>query len=108
MRRRPAGYATIAAPDTPLIEYDTARCCHCGRVIFLKPGTASTVYLVLAWDTLRRLYRWLEEMGAWCARCDQPVCLSCHEIGTCTPFERWLDQQEGSRQAHRSLLLPVR
>ena len=88
--RRPNGYATIVDPDLPLIEYDTASCCHCSRVIFVKPHTICTVFLVL--DPQTRL--WKEEAGAWCGCCMKPVCLPCHAKGTCTPLEKVLEQYE--------------
>ena len=91
--RNPGGYAVIVDPTQPLVEYDTVSCCHCGKVIFVKPGTASTVFLI--WNNLARL--WQEEPGASCYHCMKPVCLRCHDLGTCLPLERWLEQQEGRR-----------
>lgn len=97
--RNAHGYATIVDPDRPLTERDTASCCHCGAVIFTKPGTASTVYLV--WDEPTR--RWLEEPGASCYRCYKPVCLRCHDHGRCTPLEKWMEQQEARARFRASV-----
>ncbi len=88
---RPQGYATILDPAHPLVEYDTVTCCHCGRIIFTKPGTVSTVYLVLDPHTRQ----WTEEDGAGCWHCGKPVCLPCHDLGTCVPMERQLERAEG-------------
>lgn len=85
---KPGGYATIVS-DGPTIERDTCSCGHCGRVIFVKPGSASTVYLIQHRD-----FRWTEEPGACCRVCMRPVCLRCHDRGTCRPLERWLADQE--------------
>lgn len=87
--RRIGGYAVITEPDKPTWERDTVSCKHCGRVIYVKPGTASTVYQILHWDG-----HWTEEPGAWCACCHGPVCLPCHDVGTCTPIEKMLAEME--------------
>lgn len=87
--RNAAGYATIVDPATRTWERDTASCGHCNRIIFTKPGTATTVYLMQHRDG-----RWTEEPGAFCRCCMKPVCLPCDQVGTCTPFERWLADQE--------------
>ena len=87
------GYAQIVDPDKPLEEFDTVICCHCNRLIRVKPGTASTVYLVFN----PAEWRWTEEPGAFCRNCMKPVCLPCDEKGTCVPLERMLAQMEGRR-----------
>lgn len=84
-----SGYATITEPDKQPQEWDTVNCRHCGRVIFIKPGSASTVYLIQHRDR-----RWTEEPGAGCRLCHGPVCLPCHDIGTCTPLEKKLAEME--------------
>jgi hypothetical protein len=88
--RTPTGYATIVEPDRPLVERDTCTCGHCQRIIFTKPHTAATVYLVLD----RRTLTWREEAGAFCRVCMRPVCLTCHAEGRCTPWERKLEVAE--------------
>lgn len=90
---RPQGYATVVDPDRPVVEYDTVQCAHCGCVIFTKPASVSTVFLIQR--IVHGLIVWVEEPGAACWTCGQkPVCLPCHARGTCLPLERWLDQQE--------------
>ena len=88
--RKVLGYAQIIDPDRPLEEFDTSACCHCNCLIRVKPGTASTVYLVFS----RTDWRWTEEPGASCWHCMKPVCLVCHGKGICTPLERMLEQME--------------
>lgn len=91
---RPQGYAQVVDPDRPLVEYDTTQCCHCGRVIFTKAGTVSTVYLIQR-QLPSGLLVWEEEAGAGCWTCGgKPVCLPCHDRGVCLPLEKWLDYQE--------------
>lgn len=90
---KPKGYALIIDPEAPVWERDTASCCHCNAIIFVKPGTASTVYMLETPDG-----RWVEEPGASCYRCMKPVCLKCYDIGECTPFERWLETLEGRKR----------
>jgi hypothetical protein len=73
------------------MERDTITCKHCGAGIFVKPGTAITVYLIPNLDGT-----WREEAGAGCRACMGPVCLACEAKGRCFPLERWLEQQERS------------
>lgn len=88
--RNPKGYATWAG-DGRLQEADTASCGHCTGVIFVKPGTACTTYLIYGVDP-RQPPR--EAPGAFCRVCMRPVCLRCHSQGNCVPFERMIEQQE--------------
>lgn len=95
--RRPSGYGQIVSPDAdrPRWEADSLACGHCNRHVWVKPGTASTVYLILHPDpTSPTGARWVEEPGAACRLCMTPVCLPCHDRGTCTPFERQLELAE--------------
>lgn len=85
---KPKGYATIVDPSAK-VEFDTCNCGHCQRVLFTKPGSAQTVYLFL-----RPGGEVKEEMGAFCRVCMRPVCLQCHDVGRCTPWERALERAE--------------
>jgi hypothetical protein len=88
---RPKGYGQIVDPDRPVWESDTCQCGHCGKVVFVKPGTATTVYRVLVRG------RWTEEPGAFCRCCMRPVCLACDDVGTCRPVEVLLESLEAVR-----------
>ena len=99
--RSPGGYITVVDPDTPLLERDTTTCCHCNKQIIVKPFTAQTTYLVFD----RLTWQWNEVEGASCHNCLKPVCLQCHDLGICVPFERWLAMKEGDQAARRSLTL---
>jgi hypothetical protein len=88
--RGATGYATTFDPDTRMQEHDTTTCGHCQRVIFTKPHTASTVYLVLDRPSLT----WREEAGAFCRVCMRPVCLACHAHGGCRPWEAMIERAE--------------
>jgi hypothetical protein len=90
--RRAGGYAQIIDPDRPLAEYDTISCAHCGTVVFTKPNTLSTTFLIQRF--IDGLFRWVEEPGAGCRLCMKPICLRCHDKGSCTPLEKWLETME--------------
>jgi hypothetical protein len=85
-----------------MIERDSVSCGHCNRLIFVKPGTAFTVYLfpqLVGPDK--------EEMGASCRVCMRHVCLTCNTVGTCTPLERRIEQMEARGRMLRSLGLAL-
>lgn len=88
---RPQGYAIVLDPDQPTVERDTITCGHCQRIVFVKPGTGATIYLILTRESLGT-YR--EVPGAFCRVCMRAVCLSCHRAGHCTPWERMLEESE--------------
>jgi hypothetical protein len=95
--RRPGGYVTITSPDD-LVEFDTTMCQHCQRHILVKPGHGNTVYLIPLPNG-----QYVEEPGAWCGRCHGPICLPCHENGTCLPWEKYLEKIEAKAASRRSL-----
>jgi hypothetical protein len=95
---RAHGYATIVDPTSACVEYDSAQCGHCQRVIFVKPHTASTVYLIPTGVP----GQFHEEPGAFCRCCMRPVCLRCHAQGGCTPWERQLEQSEARDRLRRA------
>ena len=83
------------------LELDTITCCHCNKVVFVKPGTGATVYLIP--DT-QRIGQWNEAMGAFCRLCMKAVCLACDAIGTCSPFERKIERLEARDRFARQAL----
>jgi hypothetical protein len=97
MRRHHAGgYFQIVGPGA--CEADTITCRHCQHIVAVKPGSATTVYLIPHRDG-----RWTEEPGAFCRSCMGPICLRCHDAGTCTPFERKLEAMEARGRFLRSI-----
>ena len=95
----PRGYAILTDPAAARPqEWDTAQCSHCQRVIFLKPGTAGTVYLRLTTPT-----EVVEEPGAFCVHCMHAICLGCATIGRCVPWERRLEMAESRDRLKRSV-----
>jgi hypothetical protein len=94
---KPQGYVTVFG-DFRTQEFDTISCGHCGLVVHVKPGTASTVYVFPQMDGPPK-----EEMGAHCRICDTAVCLTCHHVGTCTPRMRRIEAMEGDRLARARL-----
>ena len=96
---RPLRYSILTAPDAPPLERDTITCVHCQRIVHVKPGTGATVYLL--WVPAES--RWVEEMGAMCAKCNAPVCLPCCDLGVCVPWERQLERLEARARLHRAV-----
>jgi hypothetical protein len=85
------GYALVVEPGVPTREWDTVTCSHCQRVVFTKPGSASTVYLL---PKAGQPGQFREEPGAFCRVCMKPVCLACDRHGGCTPWERRMERME--------------
>ena len=98
---RPHGYG-VWVGDGPNIERDTITCGHCNAVVFVKPGTASTVYLIP--HATDPTMPWREEPGAGCRMCHTPVCLRCYADGRCLPLEVQLELMEGRRPSYRGLV----
>jgi hypothetical protein len=97
--RRPHGLATLIQADGRIVENDTISCQHCEQIVFVKPGTGTTVYLVV--DAQQQ---WREEPGAFCRQCMAPICLQCYDAGGCTPFERELEKSEARDRLRRQVL----
>jgi hypothetical protein len=100
--RKPQGYGLLLDPgsDVPLLERDTITCGHCQRIVHVKPGTGATTYLIFHPPS----WAWREEAGAACRVCMRPVCLACHDLGTCTPWERQLEAMEAKDRLVRAVL----
>lgn len=99
MMLKPKGYAVIVSPAQPVREFDSITCGHCQRVVFVKAGSASTVYLI----PTRPLGSYREEPGASCRCCMRAVCLACHAKGTCTPWEQALERSEARDRLRRAV-----
>ena len=84
---RPHGQATVFGDR--IVEHDTITCGHCNGIVLVKPGTASTVYVLP-----QRVGPPKEEPGAACRVCMRSVCLTCHADGRCTPLERRIEEME--------------
>jgi hypothetical protein len=96
--RRPGGYAVITSPDAQRVNFDGLRCeevragtfetdtftcVHCCRVVHIKPKAN------------------MDEFGSMCRNCMKMVCPACAN-GSCTPFEKKLEQMEKRDRALRS------
>lgn len=92
---RPHGQITIvgdfamAPAEGGKIERDTITCGHCQRLVFVKPNTVSTVYLIPQFMAPDK-----EEPGAGCAICRRAVCLTCYADGRCHTWERKIEEME--------------
>ena len=97
---RAQGQGTWVDPDlgNELLVRDSIRCGHCSKAVFVKPGTASTVYLIQHLDMESKRMWWTEEPGAFCRCCMRPVCLPCDDKGTCTPLEAFLEEMETGKR----------
>lgn len=93
------GYATIVEPDQQTIERDTTTCGHCQRVVWMKPGSAATVYLIFD----RVAWRWREEPGAFCKQCMRPICLSPRCLDHCLVWEKMLEASEARDRLRRAV-----
>jgi hypothetical protein len=96
--RNPGGYAVIVSPDESVVHFDRFRaervpagiterdtfcCCHCNRIMHVKPMTP------------------MDEFGSMCRNCMKMVCPKCAD-GPCVPFEKKLEAQERRADALRS------
>jgi len=69
------GYATLTLPDGQRRERDTFTCCHCQRIVHVKP---------------------FQREFTRCGMCDALICQQC--VGKeCVPFEKKLAAMEARR-----------
>jgi hypothetical protein len=71
--RNPHGYAVWTGGDGPDLEMDSVTCVHCNTVVFVKTD--------------------LSNIG-FCTKCMDQLCGACADKGTCTPWEKRLEQME--------------
>lgn len=71
----------IVDPSAPVREWDTITCHHCNVPVFLKG----------------------RDPGGFCRCCMRAVCGACADKGTCTPFEKKLEQFEKAALQGRRL-----
>lgn len=80
--RNPQGYL-IATSSDGLVEHDTFTCCHCQKIVIVKPMCDPA------------------DMGGNCNLCNKLICSFC--VGkVCTPWEKKMLQQEARQEALRS------
>lgn len=94
--RNAQGYVTIFGDfreGEHILERDTVTCGHCNQIVFTKPGTVSTVYLIPQLNGPDR-----EEPGAFCRQCMGAICLKCCAEGLCTPLMRRIEEMEAKNQ----------
>lgn len=72
-------------PDAPLLERDTFTCAHCNGIVIVEPAKPP------------------EAMGGFCRMCMKCICPACDAVGTCTPFERKLEEVEKADRSRRNL-----
>ena len=96
--KQPTGYGIIVDPDASSpFEFDTITCNHCQQIVRTKARSAATIYYVR-----NEVGALVEEAGAFCRVCMSPICLNCHDVGTCTPWERKMEEAEAKFRFLRS------
>ena len=102
---KPQGYFTII--DDHIQEYDTISCGHCNKIVRVKPGTGSTIYIMegLHVDPITRKFHIIkkEEAGAGCRCCMKSVCLPCYDRGECIPLMKKIEEIEARGRMLKSL-----
>lgn len=81
--RNPQGYAIIVSPGSTK-EADTFTCYHCQHIVTVQPLVSAT------------------DFGGLCKICMRLVCPNCVAQGTCTPWERQMDEMEAKERFRRS------
>jgi hypothetical protein len=81
--RPDGGYAIVTRDDGKILEFKTATCCHCQKIIVFGAP--------------------MQDEGGICYRCMKPVCGTCADSGKCEPFERKLLEEETKAIRRRSL-----
>jgi hypothetical protein len=99
--RNAHGVGTWVGDGRPT-ERDSISCGHCNKIVFVKPGTGATTYLIF--HSTDPTVPPTEEPGAFCRVCMSPVCLPCHDVGTCRPIEKWLEQEEARDRLYRRVV----
>lgn len=80
---RPGGYAFSFDAGGIRQEADTFTCCHCCRVVIVKPKCSP------------------DDLGGMCRLCMKMTCPTCVGL-SCVPFEKKLEQAEARYRAQRS------
>jgi hypothetical protein len=79
---RANGYALWTGGEKKDLEADTFTCPHCNTVVFLHEANRKVDP-----DDPRLGY-------GFCLKCMKNICAKCADLGTCRPFERWLEKVE--------------
>jgi hypothetical protein len=81
----PRGYLIITDPDAPTKEWDTFTCCHCQRIVPIRPRAPAS------------------ECGGFCRLCFKEICGTCADKGSCDPFEKQLERIEARGRMLQSI-----
>ena len=81
---RPGGYAFSFDPVDGCQEADSFTCCHCCKVIIVKPKCNP------------------DDLGGMCRLCMKMICPTCVDLGTCDPLEKKLERMEDRGRILRS------
>jgi hypothetical protein len=83
--RRPQGYAVVVDPGGKTREFDTLKCWHCQRILFVKPKQDPAT------------------MGGFCRNCMQHICGPCADKGVCAPFMKQIEESEERDRRRREV-----
>lgn len=79
------GYITITEPDKSIIERKSYLCCHCQRIVIVRPSSGT--------------------QRSWCFSCGANTCGNKACVVKCVPFEARLEAVEGRRRFWKQLEL---
>lgn len=74
--RNPLGYGILCTEDGQIQEHDTFTCFHCNSIVVVKPLMKP------------------EDLGGMCKVCMKLTCPACTSVGSCTPWEKQMEQIE--------------
>lgn len=83
--RNASGYAVLSSPTGHKHEADTFTCAHCNKIVMVQPKCDPA------------------DLGGFCKQCTKLVCPECYGIGSCTPWEKQMEEME-ARFAFRQAL----
>ena len=79
-REKDYGYLVVTRDDGKVNEYRTATCSHCQHITVIRPGA---------------------DLGGFCTLCMKNICGPCADLGSCTPFEKKLEQEQKAYDRNR-------
>jgi hypothetical protein len=82
--RNPGGYAVLTGPDG-IREWDSFTCSHCQRIVQVAARCDPS------------------DLGGFCRMCMKHICGPCTDEGSCTPFEKKLEQYERANRFHQAV-----
>ena len=79
------GYVSLTSPGERLREANSYLCCHCQRMVIVRPGSG--------------------RVRSWCLNCSAGTCGGKGCVERCIPFEAKVEAMEGRRRFWKQLEL---